>query len=149
MRKAKALFLDRDGVINIEKNYVYKIIDFEFVPGIFELCRRYQNEGYLIIVITNQAGIARGYYNEDDFNSLISWMIDQFNNEGIKISQVYHCPHHPDITGICDCRKPKPGMILQAEKEFNLNLQECVLIGDKDSDIEAGKKAGIVNLIKV
>ena len=139
----KALFLDRDGVINIEKNYVYKIEDFEFVDGIFELCRKYQEEGYLLFVITNQAGIARDYYTEEDFQTLTTWMLDEFKKEGIKITKVYYCPHHPEFTGECACRKPKPGMILQAEKEFDLDLRNSVLIGDKMSDIEAGKVAGV------
>lgn len=145
----KALFLDRDGVINAEKNYVYKISDFEFVDGIFDLCQKYQAAGYLIIVITNQAGIARGYYTETDFSILTDWMISEFKDRGIVISKVYYCPHHPDFTGNCDCRKPNPGMILQAQKDFNLNLQKSVLIGDKDSDLEAGRRAGVLKLIKI
>jgi len=145
----KGLFLDRDGVINVDKHHVYKISDFEFIEGIFELCKKYQENGYLIFVITNQAGIAKGYYNEVDFDILTSWMLDKFENKGIQISKVYHCPHHPDFTGDCNCRKPNPGMILQARDEFDLDLKESVLIGDKDSDIEAGRRVGITKLIKV
>jgi D-glycero-D-manno-heptose 1,7-bisphosphate phosphatase len=145
----KALFLDRDGVINVDKHHVYMIADFEFIGGIFDLCKKYLHQGYLIIVITNQAGIAKGYYNEDDFNILTSWMLNEFKNKGIHISKVYHCPHHPDFTGECGCRKPNPGMILEAKAEFDLDLKECMLIGDKDSDLEAGRRAGITNLIKV
>jgi len=145
----KALFLDRDGVINIDKHHVYKISDFDFVEGIFDLCQKYQHLGYLIIVITNQAGIAKGYYTESDFAILTDWMINEFKLRGIKISKVYYCPHHPDFTTPCDCRKPNPGMILAAQKEFDINLAESVLIGDKDSDIEAGRRAGIAKLIKV
>ncbi|MGZ3756172.1 MAG: D-glycero-beta-D-manno-heptose 1,7-bisphosphate 7-phosphatase [Mucilaginibacter sp.] len=145
----KAIFLDRDGVINIEKNYVYRISDFEFIAGIFDLCRKYQKEGYLIVVITNQAGIARGYYTEADFFELTDWMLAEFTKQGISISKVYFCPHHPDFTGECDCRKPNPGMILQAAKEFNIDLSASVLIGDKDSDLQAGKNAGIGTLIKI
>jgi D-glycero-D-manno-heptose 1,7-bisphosphate phosphatase len=145
----KAIFLDRDGVVNIEKNYVYKIRDFEFIDGIFDLCKKYQDEGYFIIIITNQAGIARGYYTEGDFRVLTRWMINEFKQHDVKISKVYHCPHYPDITGPCYCRKPNPGMILQAKEEFNLNLKECVLVGDKESDIQAGRNAGISILIKL
>jgi len=141
--KQKALFLDRDGTINVEKNYVYKIEDFEFQPGIFELIRKYQNEDYLIFIITNQSGIARGFYTENDFNTLNNWMIDAFQSKGIKITKVYYCPHHPNHTGACDCRKPKPGMIQQAIKQFNIDAVKSVLIGDKKRDILAGENAGI------
>ena len=134
----KALFLDRDGVINKEKNYLYKIENFEFIDGVFETCKYFQDNGYLIIVITNQAGIARGKYSEDDFSKLTKWMIQEFEKKNIKISKVYHCPHHPDFTGECECRKPKPKMILDAQKEFNIDLIHSILIGDKNSDIEAG-----------
>ena len=141
--KNKALFLDRDGTINIEKNYVYKIEDFEFIDGIFELIKSYQEKGFLIFIITNQAGIARGYYTEKDYKALTDWMIKQFRKKGINITKVYHCPHHPEITGSCNCRKPNPGMILDAIKEFNIDPVNSVLIGDKKSDILAGKRAGL------
>ena len=139
----KALFLDRDGVINIEKHHAYRKEDFEFTKGIFELCKEYAAAEYLIIVITNQAGIAKGYYTEADFYSLTDWMIEQFRAQGVIISRVYHCPHHPDITGPCECRKPNPGMILKAIKDFDLDISECALIGDKESDLLAGRNAGI------
>lgn len=139
----KALFLDRDGVINIEKNYLYKKEDFEFIDGIFELCDYYQSLGYLIIVVTNQSGIARAYYSEDDFNKLTDWMILEFLNNGIKISKVYSCPHHPDISGKCLCRKPEPGMLLEAQKEFAVDMKNSIIIGDKERDIEAGINAGL------
>ncbi len=140
----KALFLDRDGVINIEKNYVYRKEDFEFIEGIFDLCHKFSDEGFLIIIITNQAGIAKGFYTIEDFLELTAWMIDQFKKHGVDIEKVYYCPHHPDVTGSCECRKPRPGMILQAANEFNLDLAKCVLIGDKESDLQAGRKAGII-----
>ena len=139
----KALFLDRDGVVNKEKNYLYKIEDFEFIDGVFETCKYFQDRGYLIIIITNQAGIARGKYTEKDFEILTKWMIKEFEKENIKISKVYHCPHHPDFNCECECRKPKPKMILDAQKEFNIALSNSILVGDKNSDIEAGIKAGI------
>ena len=139
----KALFLDRDGVINIEKNYVYRIEDFEFTPQIFEICRFFQQKGYLIFVITNQAGIARKYYTEKDFEILTLWMIEQFAKNDVTISKVYHCPHHPEFTGPCRCRKPEPGLILDAKQDFDLDLENSILTGDKKSDLEAGKNAGI------
>lgn len=139
----KALFIDRDGTINIEKHYVYRKEDFVFTPGILDLLKHFTDNGYLIIIITNQSGIARGFYSEDDYNILNDWMLNEFELEGIKITKVYHCPHHPDFTGPCNCRKPRPGMILQAIKEFNINPSASVLIGDKKSDILAGENAGI------
>ena len=145
----KALFLDRDGVINIDKNYVNQIDDFEFVDGIFDLCKKYQDEGYLIIVITNQAGIARGYYSVNDFDKLTNWMTAEFLKQGVFLSKVYFCPHHPDFDQDCSCRKPNPGMLLSAAKDFDIDLSQSVLIGDKQSDIDAGSNAGIKKLIKV
>lgn len=141
--RKKAVFLDRDGTINVERNYVSKIEDFEFIPGIFELLRSFQNQGYLLFIVTNQSGIARGYYSEIQFLKLAEWMVEQFQNNGITIAKVYYCPHHPEITGECNCRKPKPGMILAAIDEFNVNRANSILIGDKKSDILAGEKAGI------
>ncbi|HIM74584.1 MAG TPA: D-glycero-beta-D-manno-heptose 1,7-bisphosphate 7-phosphatase [Campylobacterales bacterium] len=139
----KTLFLDRDGVINKEKNYLYKIEEFEFINGVFETCRYFQKKGYIIIIITNQAGIARKKYTEEDYKLLTNWMITKFELENIKISKVYHCPHHPDFSGECDCRKPNIGMLLNAQKEFDIDMNNSILIGDKNSDIEAGINAKI------
>lgn len=141
--KRKALFLDRDGVINKEINYLYKIEEFIFNKGIFELCKYYKRRGFLIFIVTNQAGIARGYYTEEDYKILTKWMLIEFSKRGINIEKIYHCPHHPEFTGECTCRKPKPGMLKQAESEYDLNLANSVLIGDRISDIEAGNKAGV------
>lgn len=149
----KALFLDRDGVINVERNYVHRIEDFEFVPGIFELCITASRLGFQLVVITNQAGIARGYYGEAEYRNLTAWMLEQFRARGIEIARVYHCPYHP-TAGIGEYRresfhrKPNPGMILQARDELGLDLGRSVLVGDKDSDIEAGRKAGVGHLVK-
>jgi D-glycero-D-manno-heptose 1,7-bisphosphate phosphatase len=139
----KALFLDRDGVINVEKDYLYKIDDFEFIDGIIKLCKHYQNNGYKIFVVTNQSGIARDFYTKDDFNILTSWMIDEFSKYGVNIAKVYYCSHHPDITGECKCRKPHPGMLLEAFREFDISLENSIIIGDKERDIEAGLNAGL------
>ncbi|WP_294961223.1 D-glycero-beta-D-manno-heptose 1,7-bisphosphate 7-phosphatase [Sulfurimonas sp.] len=141
----KALFLDRDGVINKEKNYLYKIDEFEFIDGVFETCRYFQKIGYIIIVITNQAGIARGKYTEKDFYILNKWMIEKFARESIIISEVYCCPHHPEYDIICECRKPRPKMILDAKKKFNIDLDKSILVGDKNTDVEAGINAKIGN----
>ncbi len=138
-----ALFLDRDGVVNIEKNYLHRQEDFEFIDGVFDLCRFYQDKEYLIVVVTNQSGIARGYYTEMDFANLTFWMIDAFAEQGITIAQVYHCPHHPDISGECECRKPHPGMLFKAASELNIDLEKSVLVGDSERDIEAAHRAGL------
>lgn len=139
----KALFLDRDGVVNIEVNYLYKIEDFIFIEGVFELCKYYQDLGYMIFIVTNQSGIARGYYSEDDFHKLTLWMIEEFKRNGISIEKVYFCPHHPDISALCSCRKPNSGMLLKARDEYNIDLENSVLVGDKESDIEAAIGAGM------
>ena len=138
-----ALFLDRDGVINKEINYLYKKEDFEFIDGIFELCRFYQDLGFKIIVVTNQSGIARGFYSEKDFEILTSWMIKEFQKKGLHVSKVYYCPHHPDISGVCRCRKPDIGMFLDAKEEFDIDFSNSVMVGDNERDIEAALKAGI------
>jgi D-glycero-D-manno-heptose 1,7-bisphosphate phosphatase len=140
----KALFLDRDGVVNVEINYLSKIEDFEFIDGIFSLCMHYQNLGYIIVIVTNQSGIAREYYTEHDFSVLTSWMKKEFKKYAIEIKKVYYCPHHPDISGECSCRKPKPGMLLEAAKEFNIDLKNSIIVGDKESDVEAGLNAGLL-----
>jgi D-glycero-D-manno-heptose 1,7-bisphosphate phosphatase len=150
----KALFLDRDGIINVDHGYVYKKDNFEFVDGIFELCRLALVKGYKVIVITNQAGIARGYYSPDQFAELTTWMVEQFNQQSIAITDVFYCPHHPnkginEFGGECECRKPKPGMILQAQSKHKINLQKSVFVGDKISDMQAAQAAGINNCILV
>ncbi len=139
----KALFLDRDGVINVEKEYLYKIEEFEFIEGIIELCDCFQKLDYIIIVVTNQSGIARKYYTEKDFLMLTTWMKSTFAESGIFITSVYFCPHHPDISGKCKCRKPNPGMLLQAQADYNIDLSASIIIGDKERDIEAGINAGL------
>lgn len=141
----KALFLDRDGVINKEKNYLYKIEDFEFIDGVFDTCKYFQDKGYLLIIITNQAGIARKKYTESDFEELTDWMTQEFEQRNIKISKVYHCPHHPDLSGECECRKPNLGMLLEAKNDFDIDMSQSILVGDKNSDIEAGINIEIKN----
>jgi len=139
----KAVFVDRDGIINVDYGHVHKKEDFHFIDGIFEVLKWFQANGYLIIVVTNQAGIAKGLYTEQEFLELTDWMIEEFKKRGIFINKVYYCPHHPDYTGDCECRKPRPGMILKAKEEFGINLEHSVLIGDKETDIEAGLSAGV------
>ncbi|MEA2017015.1 MAG: D-glycero-beta-D-manno-heptose 1,7-bisphosphate 7-phosphatase [Campylobacterota bacterium] len=143
----KVVFLDRDGVINIEKNYLYKIEDFEFIDGVFESLKYLQNLDYKLIIITNQSGIGRGYYTLEQYNKLTTWMIEQFNSNDIVISSVFCCPHEPNSN--CDCRKPKTGMIEQSQKIFDIDFANSWLIGDKDSDIQTAYNANIPNTIQV
>lgn len=148
MPKKKALFLDRDGVINHDNGYTYRIEDFVFIDGIFDLCRAAIKAGYIIIVVTNQAGIGRGYYSEEDFWKLTKWMCERFEQEGVPITEVFYCPYHPEY-GIGEYkkdsfdRKPNPGMILKAAEKYNIDLGHSIMIGDKESDIQAASKAGI------
>lgn len=141
MEKIKALFLDRDGVINYDPGYVYRIEDFEFMPGIFEALAGFMALGYEIFIVTNQSGIGRGYYSQSDFAKLSEYMIGKFATYGVEIRQIYHCPHIPSDN--CNCRKPKPGMILQALDEHNIDPQVSLMIGDKPSDLEAARRAGV------
>ena len=148
MSSNKALLLDRDGVVNQDHGYVHKIADFHFIDGIFELTSAAVARGYLIFIVTNQAGIGRGFFTVSDFESLTSWMCAQFKEEKVPISKVYYSPFHPEHgIGIFKqdhmSRKPNPGMILGAKDEFNLDLTESILIGDKLSDIQAGVNAGV------
>lgn len=143
-----ALFLDRDGVINIDHGYVHRVADFEFVDGIFDLARSAVAAGYVLIVVTNQAGIGRGYYTEAQFLALSDWMRAQFAAAGAPITDVYFCPHHPDHgIGVyhrdCPCRKPNPGMIIRAGKDHDLDMRASILVGDTASDIEAANRAGV------
>jgi D-glycero-D-manno-heptose 1,7-bisphosphate phosphatase len=148
----KAVFLDRDGVINEDTGYVGTIEEFRFVDGIFELCRKFRQLGYLLIVVTNQAGIARGYYSEEDFSKLTDWLLAEFRKNDVDISAVYYCPFHPEhgVGGYkreSPERKPDPGMLLKARADFDIDFHQSILIGDKDSDIEAGRRAGVGTLI--
>jgi D-glycero-D-manno-heptose 1,7-bisphosphate phosphatase len=151
-RKKKALFLDRDGVINLDHAYVCSPEEFHFQDGIFELCRDAQRLDYLVLVVTNQSGIARGYYSESQFLALMDWMVRKFDQEGIRIARVYYSPYHP-THGVGRYRldsldrKPKPGMLLRARADFNLDLQSSVLIGDQLSDIQAAEAAGVATRI--
>ena len=151
--KRSALFLDRDGVINFDKGYVYEQTDFEFIDGIFELCRTARELDYMIFVVTNQSGIARGYYTEEDFFKLTDWMCKVFVKNGASIDKVYFCPFHPEY-GMgkyrvdSPLRKPGPGMIQKAATEFGIDLATSVMVGDKKTDIQAGIAAGVAcNLI--
>lgn len=141
-KPVKAIFLDRDGTINDnKKGYTHKIGQFEFLPGVIEGLRKLSKTDYLLIIVTNQSGIGRGIYKQDDFQKLSKWLLDVLNKQGIKISKIYHCPHHPNDN--CDCRKPGIGLFLKAVKDLGISLNKSWLIGDRDSDVIAGREANI------
>jgi len=143
----KVVFLDRDGVINKEVGYLHKIEDFEFIDGVFDACLYFQSLSYQIIIVTNQSGIERGYYSENDFHIVNNWMLEQFKDQEIDILDVFFCPHGPESN--CDCRKPKPGMFNQANDKHDINIKNSWMIGDKEADIQAANAAGIQNTILV
>lgn len=150
-----AVFLDRDGVINVDHGYVSTWERFEFLPGVPDALRALQDAGYLLIVVSNQSGIGRGYYCEADVESLNQAIAQHLGSTvGVTLSEFYHCPHHPteaegEFRRQCDCRKPAPGMIRQAVLDHGVDLKTSLLVGDKDSDIEAGRAAGVARLFKV
>lgn len=148
----RALFLDRDGVINHDSGYTSTIAQFSFIDGIFELAREAVRRDYLLIVVTNQAGIGRGYYTEQDFRALTDWMCEQFREQGAPITDVFHCPYHPEH-GIgqyrreSEDRKPNPGMLLRAACKHGIDLARSAMVGDKDTDMEAARDAGVATRI--
>ncbi len=152
--RSPALFLDRDGIINVNFGYVVHAEQTVFVEGIFGLCEQALTAGYRLVVVTNQAGIARGYYSEAAFHAYMGWMQQEFAEHGVPLAGVYFCPHHPEGTveryrKVCECRKPAPGMILRATVELDLDLASSVLVGDKASDIAAGEAAGVGRCLQV
>lgn len=138
----KFLILDRDGVIIADKVYVHKIEDLEILPGAIEGLKKFQDAGFRFIVVTNQAGLARGIFTNEDLNKFQNELLKQLEMAGIKIEKIYHCSHHPKFTGDCECRKPNVGLVRLAEKEFGFDASNAIFIGDKDSDIELGKNCG-------
>lgn len=144
----RALFLDRDGVINVDHGYVHRAADTDWLPGIFECCRQARAEGYVLIVVTNQAGIGRGYYNEEQFLDYTAWVHRTFAEQGAPLLATYYCPHHPEAgkgeyLAACQCRKPQPGMINAALVDWRLDATASLLWGDKPSDIAAATAAGL------
>ena len=146
--KSRALFLDRDGVVNHEVGYLHRPEDVRWVEGIVPLCLTAQSLGYKLVVVTNQSGIARGLYTERDFHDLMSWMRAELARSGIHLDAVYHCPYHPEH-GVGEYkrehqdRKPGPGMMLRAARDLHLDLSESILVGDRCSDIAAANSANL------
>ena len=141
----KTIFLDRDGVINKEVDYLNRIEDFIFIDGIFEACLSFNKLDYQIIIVSNQSGIARGYFTLFEYEKLTKWMLNQFSKKNISILDGFFCPHGPKSK--CGCRKPRPGMIIDAMNKYNIDLEKSWMIGDKETDIEAANLAGISNTI--
>lgn len=148
MEKNKCIFLDRDGNINVEVDYLYKKEDFKFVDGADKAIKIFNELGYKVIVVTNQSGIARGYYTEEDLKHLHSYIDQELEKIGGKVDEYYYCPHHPEKgIGIykrsCRCRKPELEMFLDAQKEFDIDFERSIVVGDKISDIESGIRLGM------
>jgi len=149
----RAVFLDRDGTINVEKNYLWRCEDFEFLTGVPQALARLQGAGFLLVIVTNQSGIARGYYSLADVDRLHNYMKQQLAFFNVTLAAIYFCPHHPDgvdggsYTMECSCRKGQPGMLLQAAEDLNIDLTQSYMIGDKLSDFEAGSRAGCTSIL--
>lgn len=148
-RPRRALFLDRDGVINVDRAYVHRRQDTDWVDGIFDLCGIARDAGYLLIVVTNQAGVARGLYSEEDLLDYTRWMHGEFAQRDVRLLATWYCPHHPDFGVDCRCRKPRPGMLHDAAHEYHVDLPGSLLVGDKDGDMQAAHAAGIPHAFKV
>lgn len=146
--KQKAAFIDRDGVINEDREYVYRIADFEFIQGSVGALRMLREAGYLLVVITNQSGIARGLYSEADFKTLEAYMRRRLSDAGVQLDRVEYCPHLPDAEVAsyrldCECRKPRAGMIRSAADTLNIDIPQSILVGDRKADLDAGRAAGV------
>ncbi|MBC7963697.1 MAG: D-glycero-beta-D-manno-heptose 1,7-bisphosphate 7-phosphatase [Steroidobacteraceae bacterium] len=142
----RAVFLDRDGTINVEKEYLYRIADFEFISRAADAVRLLNEAGFLVVVVTNQSGVARGYYTEEDVENLHRHIDRELEKTGARVDVWLYCPHHPDGRGSyglpCNCRKPLPGMLKEAAQRFDIDLKTSIMIGDKLADVSAGQAAG-------
>ncbi|PIJ49860.1 D-glycero-beta-D-manno-heptose-1,7-bisphosphate 7-phosphatase [Erwinia sp. OLTSP20] len=143
-----AIFLDRDGTLNVDHGYVCEIDNFEFIEGAIDALRELKKMGYLLVLVTNQSGIARGMFSEDDFRQLTEWMDWSLADRDVDLDGIYYCPHHPDGTieafrQACHCRKPQPGMLLDAQKFLNIDMARSFMVGDKREDMQAGAAAGV------
>ncbi|MDR2199452.1 MAG: HAD family hydrolase [Deltaproteobacteria bacterium] len=147
--KKTAVFLDRDGTLNMDKGYTYLYENWEWLPGTLKALKLLNKTGANLVVVTNQAGIAKSLYTEKDVLLLHKKIDADLKKEGVVVSGWYYCPHHPDFTGPCECRKPKTGMFKKAAKDLNISLKDSYMVGDKKSDIEAGLNAGMRLVILV
>ncbi|MGQ0829913.1 MAG: D-glycero-alpha-D-manno-heptose-1,7-bisphosphate 7-phosphatase [Bacteroidota bacterium] len=142
----KAIFLDRDGVINVERGYTHLLEDFVILPDLIEVLQILQRRGYLFIVITNQSGIAKELYKQTDVEVIHKYMVEEFKKNKITLSEVYYCVHHPDVSR-CICRKPDSLFVEKGMARFNIDPKQSYFIGDKDRDIEAAAKAGVKGIL--
>jgi D-glycero-D-manno-heptose 1,7-bisphosphate phosphatase len=144
-----AVFIDRDGTLNVDKNYLRLFEDWEWIPGAVEAIKAFNGAGFLVIVISNQAGVARGMYSEADINLLHVRVDDELRRLGARIDAYYYCPHHPEIgeERACDCRKPAPGMLLRAADDLAIDLSRSWMIGDKLTDVDAGHAANVATIL--
>lgn len=152
--KKAAIFLDRDGTINSDHGYVSQVDDFQFIDGVIEALVELKRMGFLLVIVTNQSGIAKGKYTEEQFMQLTEWMDWSLADRGVDLDGIYYCPHHSEgeVTQYvqqCDCRKPQPGMLLSAANALNIDLAQSYMVGDKLIDIQAGKAAGVKSNILV
>jgi len=143
-----AIFLDRDGTINIDYNYVHEIDDFHFIDGVIEAMTELKKMGFLLVITTNQSGIARGIFSQEQFDTLTQWMDWSLIDRGVEIDGFYYCPHDP-IDADCGCRKPKPGMILTATEDLDIDIANSYMVGDRVSDLLSGKNAGVKKTVLV
>lgn len=142
MKPRKTIFLDRDGTLNFDSGYVFRIGDWHWLPGAVEGIGSFNRAGWLVIVVSNQSGIARGYFTEKELASLEKFVSEDLSSKNVRVDDWLYCPHLPEITGSCECRKPKPGLLLEAAKKWNIDLEASWMLGDKLSDLEAGLAAG-------
>lgn len=142
----KAVFLDRDGVINVERGYTHQLSDFIILPDLIEVLQLLQQKGYLLVVVSNQSGIAKGLYKQEEVEVLHTFMVDEFAKNGILLSEIYYCVHHPDI-GKCICRKPDSLFVEKALARFDIDAKQSYFIGDKERDTEAAEKAGVRGIL--
>ncbi|QKJ85946.1 D-glycero-D-manno-heptose 1,7-bisphosphate phosphatase [Paramixta manurensis] len=152
--KVPAIFLDRDGTVNVDHGYVHEIDDFQFIDGVIDAMRELKNMGFALVLVTNQSGIARGKFTEDQFMRLTEWMDWSLADREVDLDGIYFCPHHPEAVEEkyrqrCDCRKPQPGMLLSAQQELNIDMAASYMVGDKLDDMLAGKAAGVGTMVLV
>jgi D-glycero-D-manno-heptose 1,7-bisphosphate phosphatase len=144
----KAIFLDRDGIINEEiGDYVKRFEDFKLLPHLAETLKNYQSQGFLIIVITNQGGLAKGLYTVSELNKMHQYFLNEMEKAGVTITEIYYCPHHPDFNGNCLCRKPGSLLVEKAMARFNIDPKASYFIGDRPRDAEAGEKVGVKGIL--
>ena len=137
----RVLFLDRDGVINVDKHFAFRVEEMVFVEGIFQLCKYFKSINFEIVIVTNQSGVARGLFSEEELKKVMNFIVEKFKSEGIEILTYLYCPHGP--ADLCECRKPRPGMFTQAIQKLNVQAEHCISIGDRERDILAAMAAGI------